>query len=338
MADQVLVPPAASSLEVNVQHRAAVPNFLPPTVEESLFQSLKENLRDFFFPEKLPPLKVTSKPVAVKNIWGDYDNRKKASTASILIHCAAIALIVALTIWGGRQVVQVEKPKVAEHIEISDYLPVAPKKPGPTMGGGGGGGDRSLIQAPKGRLPKVTLQEQITPPTMVVRNDHPKLEVEPTITLQQNIKGPALPNIGDPKSTVVGPASNGTGSGGGIGSGSGGGIGSGSGTGLGAGRGGNTGGGVFRVGNGVSAPKLIYQVDPEFSEEARKAKYQGVVILQAIIDQAGRPTNLRVVHGLGMGLDEKAKEAVAKWKFEPAQKDGHPVAVMSNIEVNFHLY
>ena len=148
-----------------------------------------------------------------------------------------------------------------------------------------------------------------------------------------------MPNFGDPKSAVpMGPPSNGTGAGGGIGSGSGGGIGSGEGPGLGPGRGGGTGGGVFRVGGGVSAPKALFTPDPEYSEEARKAKYQGTVVLWLVVGADGHPRDVKVARTLGMGLDQKAIEAVRNWKFEPAMKDGRPVAVQINVEVNFRLY
>jgi TonB family protein len=183
--------------------------------------------------------------------------------------------------------------------------------------------------------------EQITPPAMVIRNEHPKLAVEPTIVMPPQVKipSPNLPNFGDPKSPVIaGPPSNGTGSGGGIGSGSGGGIGSGEGPGLGPGRGGGTGGGIFKVGGGVSAPRAIFTPDPEYSEEARKAKYQGTCILWLIVGPDGRPRDIKIARTLGMGLDQKAIEAVRNWKFEPAMKDGRPVAVQINVEVNFRLY
>src|SRR5947209_4669841 len=339
MGNQVLSP---TNFELPGQRSVgAGPNLLMKDTEGSLFRSLSNNLRDFFFPEKLPPLKLTSKPVAVRDLWGEYDNTKQASTVSLIVHALAIGGLIYVSYLGGRAVLQPVKPHEETHLimPVSDYVPVTPKLKGPQMGGGGGGGDRSLIQAPKGHLPKVTLDEQITPPTVVIRNDHPKLAVEPTITMQPNIKiANNLPNLGDPKSTVVGPASNGVGSGGGIGAGVGGGVGIGSGTGFGNGHGGNTGGGVFRVGNGVSAPEVIKEVEPEFSDEARKAKYQGVVVLSAVVDQSGHATNIRVVRGLGMGLDEKAKEALKQWVFRPAQKDGHPVAVASNFEINFRLY
>jgi TonB family protein len=147
-----------------------------------------------------------------------------------------------------------------------------------------------------------------------------------------------MESLGDPMSRVLGPASNGTGSGSGIGNGLGGGIGAGRGPGVGPGYGGGTGGGAYRVGGGVSAPKAVYSPDPEYSEEARKAKYQGTVLLWVIVGPDGRTHDIKVSRPLGMGLDEKAMEAVRNWKFEPAQLNGQPVAVQVNIEVNFHLY
>jgi TonB family protein len=92
------------------------------------------------------------------------------------------------------------------------------------------------------------------------------------------------------------------------------------------------------VGGGVSAPKALYAPDPEYSEEARKAKYQGTVVLWVVVGPDGRPHAIKVYRTLGMGLDEKAIEAVRNWKFEPARKDGQPVAVQINVEVNFRLY
>lgn len=144
--------------------------------------------------------------------------------------------------------------------------------------------------------------------------------------------------MGDPLSKVLGPPSNGTGAGGGIGSGYGGGVGSGTGPGVGPGHGGGYGGGAYRVGGGVSAPKAIYSPDPEYSEEARKARYQGTVVLWLVVDANGRPQQIRVQRALGMGLDEKAIEAVKQWKFDPARKDGQAVPVMIYVEVNFRLY
>ena len=87
----------------------------------------------------------------------------------------------------------------------------------------------------------------------------------------------------------------------------------------------------------ASPPRVLYQVEPEFSEEARKAKYQGVVVLSIEVDANGRARDIRVVRSLGLGLDEKAVEAVARWRFQPGSLDGKPIASSAVIEVNFHL-
>ena len=94
---------------------------------------------------------------------------------------------------------------------------------------------------------------------------------------------------------------------------------------------------IYRVGGGVSAPRPIYTPDPDYSEEARKSKYQGMVVLWLVIGADGHTHEVRVARRLGMGLDEKAIEAVKQWQFEPAMKDGQPVAVQMNVEVSFRL-
>ena len=316
-------------------------NLLMPkgSLDQPLWKSLFQNLDDFFFPKKLAPLVLTSKPVPVRDIWGFYDYKKNGALGSTLVHVVLIGAVIGLTILGRRVVTEVTKPH--ETVTLISPDDVAVLQPAKTQaGGGGGGGDRDKFQAPKGRLPKASM-EQITPPAMVVRNDHPKLTAEPTVVLPPQIKMAAnnLPNIGDITSHLPsGPPSNGTGSGGGIGAGSGGGVGVGTGPGVGEGRGGGAGGGVFRVGGGVSAPKSLFAPDPEYSEEARKAKYQGTCVLYLIVGPDGKPRDIRVARSLGLGLDEKAIEAVRQWKFEPAMKDGKPVAVAINVEVDFRLY
>ena len=315
-------------------------NLLPPThINQGLFSSLASNLKEALFPEKLPPLQLTSRPVRVREIWGEYNNRKKSGTISVMLHVLAISGIVALSITGAKVVQEVKKPTVTLVTpDLTELLPMTPKKE-QTIAGGGGGGDRDKIEAPKGKIPKQSM-EQITPPAMVIRNDHPKLTVEPTVVVPPTIKiASNMPNLGDPMAKIPsGPPSNGIGAGAGIGSGIGGGVGSGEGAGVGPGKGGGIGGGVFRVGGGVSAPRALDTPDPEYSEEARKAKYQGICILWLIVGPDGHPRDVKVARSLGMGLDQKAIEAVKKWKFEPAMKDGKPVAVQINVEVNFRLY
>jgi TonB family protein len=94
---------------------------------------------------------------------------------------------------------------------------------------------------------------------------------------------------------------------------------------------------VYKPGHGVTPPTLKYRIDPEYSKEARKAKYQGTCLLWLIVDANGNPRDVKITQALGKGLDEKAIEAVEKWKFEPAKKDGQPVAVEINVEVSFHI-
>ncbi len=98
------------------------------------------------------------------------------------------------------------------------------------------------------------------------------------------------------------------------------------------------GGGVYHIGGGVRPPSVLYSVDPEFSEEARKAKFSGNVLVDLIVDENGQPSHVRVARGVGMGLDEKAVEAVRQYKFKPATKDGKPVKVELSIDVNFQIF
>jgi TonB family protein len=97
------------------------------------------------------------------------------------------------------------------------------------------------------------------------------------------------------------------------------------------------GGDVYKIGGGVSQPKLISKVAPEYSKEAHKAKWQGTVVLSLVVDEKGHPQQINVAKSLGMGLDQKAIEAVEKWRFDPGRKDGMAVAVYATIEVNFRL-
>lgn len=306
--------------------------------EQPLWKSLFQGLDEFFFPKKQPPLVLTSKPVPVKDIWGFYDYKRNGAFGSTVVHIIAVFAIIGGTLLGRRIVQEVKKPENVTLIAPDDIPPLPPSKT--EAGGGGGGGDRDILQATKGKLPKLAM-EQITPPAVVVRNNDPKLPVEPTVVVppQIHLAMNNMPNLGDPMSHLPsGPPSNGTGSGSGIGSGDGGGVGSGEGPGVGPGHGGGIGGGVFRVGGGVSAPRPVFTPDPEYSEEARKAKYQGTCVLWLVVGPDGKPRDIKVSRTLGLGLDEKAIEAVKQWKFEPAMKDGKPVAVQINVEVSFRLY
>jgi periplasmic protein TonB len=306
-------------------------------LEEPLYKSLFRELDDFFFPKKLPPLKLESKPEPVKDIWGFYSNWKIGALGAAGYYVLLFAVIAIVVLIGRRIVSAAPTPKATVTIVDPTDLPIL-KEAKTQVGGGGGGGDRDVLQATRGKLPKFSMQ-QITPPAVVVRNEAPKLAVDPSIVIppQVQLASNNMPNLGDPMAHAILP-SNGTGSGSGIGEGEGGGVGKGKGPGFGPGEGGGTGGGVFRMGMGAKPPVAIYSPEPEFSDEARKAKYQGVCTLNVVVDAKGNPTNIRVSSSLGMGLDEKAIETVKTWKFEPAMKDGHPVPFEIAVEVDFHLY
>jgi periplasmic protein TonB len=287
------------------------------------------------------PKPRAAEKVVYPAIWGEYNNyRSVGLKGSLIVHAVLLGLIFASAIFGHQVVQAVKKHEVVTLIAPSpeSYTLPASKK---QVSGGGGGGDRDHLQAPKGRLPKVAM-EQITPPTIVVRNEKPKLTAEPTVVIppQVHLASNHMPNLGNPSAPVMpaAPPSNGTGAGGGIGSGSGGGIGVGHGPGVGAGTGGGIGGGVFKVGGGISAPEAISTPDPEYTEEARNAKIQGTCILALIVDQQGHPRDIHIVRSLGHGLDARAIEAVKQWVFQPAKKDGQPVNVQISVEVGFHLY
>src|ERR1700722_8340360 len=298
--------------------------------EQPFYKSLFQSFKELIHPTQLPPLELTSQPVAVKDIWGLYGRQKKSFLLSTGFQAAAVVLL--FTALSSKTV----QKQIQQVIPL--IMPSEVDAPKPAVHqGGGGGGDRSPLQANKGKLPKPALR-QFVPPSAVVNDPQPKLVMDASILAPPDAVMPNvnLPNYGDPLGKL-GPPSNGTGSGGGIGSGRGGGVGSGNGGGVGPGSGGGFGDGVYRAGNGVSQPKLISKVEPEYSEEARKAKFQGVVVLQIVVDSKGNAVNPKVMKSLGLGLDEKANGPVKQWKFPPGFKDGKPVAVAATVEVNFRL-
>jgi len=280
---------------------------------------------------KEPAQDTTIMPTLFGAGYGTYQVRPENFVLSFLSHTLAIAFILLLLHFGVQTVKAPDRTKY-DVVKLDPYVPM---HVGKQAGGGGGGGDASKLKASQGTPPKASLQQQIVPPTVEVPKVQAKITAQPTIVA--DLRFPQTTQVGDPLSKLMIP-SNGAGVGSGIGSGSGGGIGAGSGGGLGPGSGGNFGGGVFHVGNGVTAPIPIYQPDPDYSDEARKAKYQGTVVLNVIVGPDGRVHSAQVARSLGMGLDEKAKEKVMVWKFKPATKDSKPVAVEVSVEVTFNLY
>jgi TonB family protein len=273
------------------------------------------------------------------DIWRDYRMQPGSWVNSVLVHTIALTILLLPYIL-SRMWQPVKAATKTEIVDISPYLAqLPPDLAGKKAGGGGGGGDRSPTPASKGAIPHFA-KTQLAPPMAVIPNPNAQLQVAPTLVGPPELKLPAMSaNMpwGDPNG-VVGPASNGPGFGGGIGSGEGGGVGSGKGGGLGPGEGGGTGGGLYSVGGNVTAPIPIYKPEPAYSEEARKAKYQGTVVLWIVVDALGAVTDCKVVKPLGLGLDEKAVETVRTWKFKPALRSGTPVPVRVMVEVQFRLF
>lgn len=264
--------------------------------------------------------------------WAGYPVRRINFVLSVALH-GVMALLVGASFLMVKSYVPRIDPQPFVTIRLEPYI--VPTGTHPSSGGGSGGA-AERTRASKGMAPPAA-QEQLTPPIILRNNTQPRLAAAATVIAPPDLSLPRMREIGDPLSVLTAP-SNGAGVGGGIGGKAGGGVGGDGGPGRGPGSGGGCCGNIYSPGNGVSIPRAIYSPEPEFSEEARRSKYQGEVTLLATIGADGRTRDLRVVRSLGMGLDEKAMEAVRTWRFEPARKDGQPVAVQMNIIVNFHLF
>ena len=284
-----------------------------------------------------------SEPAAHSSVptFGTLDTAlRQRNPGSRILSAIVHAGLMGLVLWLGMQIHTVVVP--ATTLTHVDFKLDAPAPPPPKIlpvaaksGGGGGGGAHQPIEPTRGRAPQVA-KVQMNPPQLL-RLDHPKLAVEPTVPIKIP-DDPKMPNLGATDSPQIKLASQGSGSGSGFGHGLGGGLGAGHGIGSGPGSGGGYGGGLMSVGGGVSAPSVIYSVRPEFSEQARQSSFQGTVVLQLIVDANGNPQNIRITRHLGMGLDEKAVEAAQQYKFRPAMYQGHPVAVQIVVDVEFHLH
>jgi TonB family protein len=223
-------------------------------------------------------------------------------------------------------------------------MPKAEKK----AGGGGGGGRNTPTPPSKGQAPKFDLTPPIIAPRPEPQLKPPSLPVMETIQVDPRLEPPRLPDIptGDPKG-VIGPPSAGPGEGGGIGTGKGGGIGSGDGTGLGPGRGFNTGGGDPSLGGGSRSNAPATSVDqkpvplnlprPNYTEEARKNKIQGVVRVKVLVGADGGVKQVRVTSGLPDGLNEEAIRSAYAIRFKPAMKGGQPVSYWVGVDIEFNL-
>ena len=238
----------------------------------------------------------------------------KSQTLSAGLH---VALVVALLVLTTR----------STHVAGPTLHPVLVFRPSRVLAPHRAGGSNQTALPTKRGAPPPTAHRTFIPP---VSRPDPKLPMPVTVSFDSPTIDVNPAEIGDPASRLII---------GGLGSNGFNGIGD---RGCCRGIGDQTSGkpgisGTGRIGHKITPPQLIYKVEPEFSEAARKAKYQGVVVLAIEVDASGHPQHLRVLEMLGLGLDEKAIEAVSQWKFRPGYQDGKPVVTNATVEVAFRL-
>lgn len=257
----------------------------------------------------------------------------RAQGASLLLHVGLIASLLLVSTQPAsrralRQVLDAGMPLIMPRLALLDES------------GRGGGGDRSPLPASQGRLPKLSRQP-LAPAAQVPPRRESPLMVEPAILAQTEavLPSPDLPHFGDPLAPVRSALSNGRGSRGGIGDGEGTGVGNNRGPGYGDTDGPGAGGSaaVPMSAAGLTRPVLVFKTEPEYSEEARRSRWQGMVSVEIVIGEDGVPRNVQVLTPLGRGLDEKAVEAVRQWRFRAGRMNGRAVPVTARVEVYFRL-
>lgn len=244
-----------------------------------------------------------------------------AAVYSLAIHALAIAFLFLLT-FQSAVVTSLKPPPTVTSLTA----PITKFK------NDAGGGGRALERATRGDPPPKPAHKLWTPPTLVIP-DNPKLVIEQALDMPDIRVQPMT--IGNP-SSIFGGKSPGVGpSGRGIGDGLGeDGIGDGSKKGP---RVGGPGGLQEPRQRLTRAPQLIHKEEPEYSEEARKVRFQGTVKLAIDVDTNGRAVNIRVTQSVGLGLDERAIAAVLRWRFRPALVGDKAVVAPATVEVGFHL-
>jgi protein TonB len=251
-----------------------------------------------------------------------FGRRGSSALLSLAIHIGAIAVLLLLGRYAPPPTVKLDSE---QKITLLD-----PVKVDLGRTGAGGGGNHSLTAPSKGRVPP---HREFHAPLVVAQSTRTPLLMDPAPSFTADIHVDSnLPQFGDPHG-VPGPPSSGPGNGGGIGDTDGPGIGHKHGPGAGDG---DPGSGMGNRGV-LTPPVLLWKVDPDYSDPARAAKVQGIVVLRIEIDQAGQIREMRVDQSLGLGLDEKAMEAVRRWRFRPGMRDGKAVATSGLVEVHFRL-
>jgi TonB family protein len=271
-----------------------------------------------------------------------FSTRRPAAPAfaSSLVHGAILATAVALTSMAARTA-----PAADAKVEPARLVFLV--SPGPGGGGGGGGLKNPLPprrverRAPKPKpqaisVPEIAPPREVAPPRLEPRPEPPPppaAVVAPVVqTAAHDRDREGVIEGGRPESE-----SQGAGTGGGAGTGHGTGNGEGLGSGIGDGSGGGTGGGPYRPGSGIEPPRLLREVKAEYTDEARRRGVSGDVLLEIVVRHDGSVGDVRILRGLGAGLDQRAAQAVRQWRFAPARRLGTPVDVLVEVAVEFML-
>lgn len=278
--------------------------------------------------------------------------RASAAKRSAGLPAAASAAVHGMVLGGLLLATLVPLGSSAQSLEAIDKQPmrlVYLALPGPG-GGGGGGGMRMKRPATQARREGTSALKSPLPARRPVPDaPAPRIEEAPPTPPKPAeplppVEAPVVARSSDPvtepgvlEQRPPAPPSRGTGTGGGAGTGQGVGLGEGTGPGVGEGEGGGEGGGPYRPGSGVLPPRLLSEVKPDYTEEARRRGLEGDVVMEIVVRRDGRVGDVRVMQGLGAGLDQQAINAVRRWQFAPATRKGRVVDVVVEVAVEFKL-
>jgi TonB family protein len=340
--------PQLEAVKLRTEPNDHLDRLLAPDTTVPWYRSLFTSVAERLHPEKLPPLELTSKPLSEQDmpghsLWGLYRTDRKSGVVSVLIHVGLFCLLWSIT---------TSPPALRltqQFTLLISPLPVHPVELKRSGGGGGGGGNAGShalkAPAPVAELPKPIMRHYVPPPL----TQKPPL-VTPQLYIPPEWVGTTDPNAhyGDPLAGLIGAAGNfgnsagyaggpGTGFGPGYGGGSGGGSGGGIGAGTGIGTGPGPGDSIYTAAKNMTPPEPIFRPEAEYTDDARKAQLNGKVIVTLVVEIDGTASNIEVTRGLGLGLEQKAIEAVRQWKFKPATIAGKPVRARVNVEVTFRL-
>ena len=254
------------------------------------------------------------------------------------LHLGALAALIFITTLGLGATTSTESDVDPQPLRLV-YLAI----PGPG-GGGGGGGLKEIARPPRAERKGAAhidspIHREPPPPVDPPKPEPPRADPEPPPVQAPVVEAAAKDKD---RAGVMAPSpstadSHGPGDNGGVGTGSGAGLGDGQGSGIGPGEGGGTGGGPYRPGSGIAPPSLLHEVKPDYTEDARRRGVRGEVVMEIVVRHDGTVGDVKVLQGLGYGLDERAVEAVKQWKFSPGKLKGTSVDVMVEVSMEFRL-